>query len=209
MAVRSHLYSSGSCCDRAPGLGQSGWRRRTAQVRQEGGGQRWRDQRHVRCSFAIRRVPGPKRSWEFWSLRLSSSMKNNYIDRYALYASESWAIDVAPSAETGPTIREALARGIEKRSDSVTTPRCIRLSLVAGLIAIAGPASGQTAAPARPTERSVPPTRDPHTAGGTSRRRSCRMAQIRRRRRTEISSSGRRIRCPGRLTVREGQPRER
>ncbi len=47
----------------------------------------------------------------------------------------------------------------------MTTPRCIRLSLVAGLIAIAGPASGQIPAPTPRTERPAPPTRDPHTAG--------------------------------------------
>ena len=43
--------------------------------------------------------------------------------------------------------------------------RCLGICLLIGLIAIVNPASGQTPAPARPTERPVPPTRDPHTSG--------------------------------------------
>jgi len=43
--------------------------------------------------------------------------------------------------------------------------RCLGICLLIGLITIVNPVSGQTPAPARPTERVTPPTRDPHTAG--------------------------------------------
>jgi iron(III)-enterobactin esterase len=42
--------------------------------------------------------------------------------------------------------------------------RCLGICVLVSL-AIVNPVSGQTPAPARPTERPVPPTRDPHTAG--------------------------------------------
>ena len=58
-----------------------------------------------------------------------------------------------------------------RQNDSMTSSlRCLGICLLAGLITavdpVSGhPVSGQTPAPARPTERPVPPTRDPHTAG--------------------------------------------
>jgi enterochelin esterase family protein len=52
----------------------------------------------------------------------------------------------------------------------MTSSRCLSIWLLLGLMTavdlVSGhPASGQTPAPARSTERPVPPTRDPHTAG--------------------------------------------
>jgi iron(III)-enterobactin esterase len=53
-----------------------------------------------------------------------------------------------------------------RQNDGMTSSlRCLSICLLIGLITIVNSVTGQTPAPARPTERSAPPTRDPHTAG--------------------------------------------